>query len=223
MSASGGRLDDSVNISLNIDASMAQLGSGPEGPGHGMPPSVMSLERLATVDARELRWTRSARLAWTLAAGAKTVAVLRWARSGGSLAAGDSAEGSWTFKRGGFLHPKVRVRERGSEADIAVLEMGRGGGGILHLADGMFYTLRRLGFWHPDWAITDARGRKLLTLEPRRGCPDEQATARLEDAAFDSVPSTLLLAILGWYVSQLVSQEVSDAGIIAALVGAGAI
>ena len=61
-----------------------------------------------------LRWTQPALLQrqYALCAGDKVVATLRWQKPFGSLALAELAGGVWTFKRSGFLSPKVTVRVR---------------------------------------------------------------------------------------------------------------
>jgi hypothetical protein len=47
-------------------------------------------------------------------------AVLRWAKRWGSLATGESADRYWSFKRVGFLRPRITIREAGSDSNVAV-------------------------------------------------------------------------------------------------------
>lgn len=54
-------------------------------------------------------------------------ATLKWERSTGSLAHGESDDGKWSFKRSGFLRPRVIVRELGSSSDLATFEAGWAG------------------------------------------------------------------------------------------------
>ena len=52
-----------------------------------------------------LRWTRPSMLArqYELTAGPEVVGGLKWESMFGSLATAEAAEGTWTFKRAGFL------------------------------------------------------------------------------------------------------------------------
>ena len=52
--------------------------------------------------------------------GDQLVATLRFKSALGTLATAETADGCWTFKRVGFWHPRVTIRECGAEADLAV-------------------------------------------------------------------------------------------------------
>src|SRR5262245_2644107 len=58
---------------------------------------------------KPLRWVQTGSLprGFELRAGKEGLATLRWQKMLGSLAVGESASGAWSFKRGGFLNPRV--------------------------------------------------------------------------------------------------------------------
>jgi hypothetical protein len=202
---------------------MAQPGSDPDERDRGVRSDVGSFERLEAIGESELRWRRTARLTWTVTAGGKAVASLTWARSGDSIARAESAVGDWTLKRAGFLGPRVTVREFESDSDLAVMTMGWRREGTVRFADGASFQVLPRGFWHPEWTVIDARGRKMLILRPDLRCPDREAAVHVQEIAFESARDALVLTLLAWYVAQLISRERSDGGLIGALVGAGAI
>jgi hypothetical protein len=139
------------------------------------------------------------------------VATLTWAKSRGSLATGESAEGDWTLKRLGFLRPRVTVREAGSDTDLAVLSMNWVGEGAVVFSDGETFQFERSGFWHPQWSMSDSRGGRLLLLKPDVGWKKKKADVQIEDAPTPSKRISLL-AILGWYVLILISDYDYDGG-----------
>lgn len=161
--------------------------------------------------SKSLTWEQSGKLASRLVVGGETVATLTWAKSWGSLATGESADGEWTLKRSGFLRPRVTVRENGADSNLAVLSIGWAGEGALVFSDGETFQLKRSGFWHPEWSILDSTGRRLLLLKPDLGWKKKQALVEVEDAAAVS-KRTSLLAIVGWYVIILISDYDYDGG-----------
>ena len=79
------------------------------------------METLSKVAGLPLYWVQPDTFArwFELRAGENLVATLGWQTSCGTLAMAESGDGRWTFKRLGFLNPRVAVREAGSEIDIA--------------------------------------------------------------------------------------------------------
>jgi hypothetical protein len=66
---------------------------------------------------QELEWRQPGALRrfYQLTHDEREIATLRFESSCGSLAAGECGQAKWTFKRTGFLSPKISVREAGSE------------------------------------------------------------------------------------------------------------
>src|SRR5579871_3788918 len=54
----------------------------------------------------------------------------------GSLARGETASGEWTFKREGFLHPRITVRKTGVDCNYGALSLSANGNGKLSLSGG---------------------------------------------------------------------------------------
>jgi hypothetical protein len=85
-----------------------------------------------------LRWTQPdvhQRL-FELKDGDRLPARLRMVGPAGPPATGETAAGTWTFKRVGFLNPRVTARTPGSLEDAAVFSPAWGGGGSFALAGG---------------------------------------------------------------------------------------
>src|ERR1039457_7428043 len=80
----------------------------------------------------------------------REIATLRFESSCGSLATGECGQARWTFKRTGFLSPKISVREAGSETNIALFTPGWMGSGWVVFSSGRHYHLRHTNFGAPN-------------------------------------------------------------------------
>jgi hypothetical protein len=187
------------------------------------PKDGRELKSLREVDTRALRWISSGKLESKLMADGRIIGILSWSNGTGSLATAESAEGRWTLKRAGFLRPRITAHEVGSESDYAVVLMGMGGDGALRLSGGQLFQFQRSGFWHPELNVLDDRSRTVIRLKIDRGRPEEEASVEIEEKNASRYAQNIsFLAILGWYIVLLTSNYDSD-GLIAALIGAGAI
>jgi hypothetical protein len=157
------------------------------------------MKSLNDADLKSLKWEQSDKMASRLVADGQIVATLTWAKSWGSLATGESADGEWTLKRLGFLRPKVSVRENGSDSNLAVLSINWVGEGAVVFSDGEVFQFKRSGFWHPEWSMCNSRGQRLFLLKPDVGWKEMKADVEIEGAPILS-KRTSILAILAWYV-----------------------
>lgn len=160
----------------------------------------MPLVPIASVDSSALRWLRTGEKTpeYTLLAGDSPIAIVRWARRHGARATAETAEGSWTLGRTGFLVPRLTVRREGSEAAIAQLT-NRLGHHDIEIGGGGAYRIRRAGLLLPAWKVTDRDGGERLHIEAAA------EGLRLEGGAVVTSGATppgelLLLAVLGWYL-----------------------
>lgn len=159
-------------------------------------------------EAKSMRWEQTAKLASQLISDGKEIATLNWAKRWGTLATGEAGARKWTFKRVGFLRPRVTIREAGSASDLAILSMSWAGDGGVVFSDGETFQLRRLRFWHPEWTVTsDSRGGKmLLELRPEvEWGKEEGCEVKVEGGAEGDGGRTILLAILAWYIILLIA------------------
>ncbi|HEX4824116.1 MAG TPA: hypothetical protein VFV19_07365 [Candidatus Polarisedimenticolaceae bacterium] len=147
---------------------------------------------------------------FALHAAGELVARLRWEKVFGSLAVAETSDATWTFKRCGFLRPAVSVRVSGAESDLARLEMGWGGRGVLHGPEGRAYGWVKTSFWRSSWSFIDASERPVVLFEPE--FLKRAASVRLETGAIES-PDLALLVCLGWYLMVLMAD---DAGAVVA-------
>lgn len=145
-------------------------------------------------------------------------ATLKWKKMFGSLAVGECREGSYSFKRGGFLHPFVTVRRGDSDVNLAVMRfrsgsvlvnMALGPGGVLEFGTGERFEFNRLSFWKSRWAFTDESGNALVVVDRRiRGKPTGRVYIRCDSR---DVPYIGVLLMLSWYVVILDYEEAEAA------------
>jgi hypothetical protein len=140
----------------------------------------------------------------------ETVATLTFDKEVGSLATGRAHGGAWTFKRAGFLQPRVTVREAGSEYDHVVFRPTWTGSGDVEFRGGLHVHWRPFGFSNSEWAFLRADER-LLTFH---WLPDTAALdARVEfSAAALTLPEAPVLLLLGWYLRVLAYLEAQHGG-----------
>ncbi|HZN04882.1 MAG TPA: hypothetical protein VFD06_14955 [Candidatus Polarisedimenticolia bacterium] len=179
------------------------------------------MKTIREVGDRPLRWTRPRMLErqYELVSGTDVVGGLRWESMFGSLATAETADGTWTFKRAGFVSPRVTVRTLGSDTDLAVLRVGFKGDGLLHGPDRQTYQWQRTSFWRSEWAFATETGRLLVGFDPDFSLLKHAATVKLEPEALQN-PDLSLLVTLGWYLMLLLSEEV--AGVTASTAAAAA-
>jgi hypothetical protein len=161
---------------------------------------------------QSLQWTQPAPLKreYELRAGDKVVATLRWQKAFGSLALAETTAGAWTFKRSGFLRPKVTVRGLGSEKEVAVFKSSWGGEGTLRFSDGPCYQWQNTSFWRSAWAFANEAGESLVHFKPEVAVFKQSAEVKVEPGAF-SLPDLSLLTVLGWYIMLLLSEDAAGA------------
>jgi hypothetical protein len=140
----------------------------------------------------------------------------------GTLATSQTSEGLWTFKRVGFLNPRVTIRVAGAEDDLAVYHPKVWGDGHLAFKTGRSFVWKPVNFWATDWAFTDAKETPLLRLKSgveKEGLRDllkDQATLELLPASA-GVEELSILVGLGTYL--LILYRIDTAAAVAATAG----
>jgi hypothetical protein len=167
---------------------------------------------IAQVQAGPLTWhaERGGR-AFELRSGADVVATLAFEKLFGSLATGRTATGAWTFKRAGFLQPRVTVREAGAELDLAVFHPTWTGSGEVEFGAGVRVHWRSFGFWSREWAFVRGAEERLVTFRPEEDVSAPGSRVEL-GAAARTLPDIGVLLCLGIYLRALAVQEASAAG-----------
>lgn len=156
-----------------------------------------------------LRWTpRPGRIFVLLAEGGAGVAAedqetgrLFFSGRSGSLAKGETAHGEWTFKREGFLYPRITVRKTGADNNCGALSLSASGNGKLTLAWGEEFTFVTGGWLQSHWSFK--RGAVEVMRFSRDG-----SSADVEVLNPSVAPETLsVLVLLGWYAPLLAADE----------------
>jgi len=135
---------------------------------------------------------------------------LRWEKALGSLASATSDDGQWTFKRVGFLNPRVTIRQPGSDHDIAIFKPGWTGSGVLEFPNGRRFQWEHKDFWRLQWAFEEA-GQELLRFKSRAGSFKMKVRVDLSPSV-KNVAEASLLASLGMYLLVLMRDDNAAAG-----------
>jgi len=136
--------------------------------------------------------------------------VVTWQKAFGSLALAEATSGTWTFKRSGFLRPKVTVRVPESDTEVAVFAAGWGGEGTLSLSNGRSYHWQSTNFWQSKWAFTNEAGEPIVQFKAEFAFLKLSAEVNVEPVAV-ALPDLSLLAVLGWYLMVLLSDDTAGA------------
>jgi len=170
---------------------------------------------------RALEWRQIASdpRAVELTSGAGVCGSLRWEAGRASLALGKTASGVWTFKRVGFLRPRITVRPVQGEADVAVYAPGLTGG-VLHHADGRHFPFARKGLWAPYWAFRRHDGPPFMRFRAAGDSATLGAAVEIDKAtvSHDLLP---LLVLTGWYLIVLAHDDEELAMLTTVITAAG--
>ena len=168
-----------------------------------------------------LQWSQpsATHRAFELRSGTEVLATLRWEKIFGSLAMGECADGQWTFKRSGFLNPKVTARTAGTESEVAVFDPTWKGDGTVQLTGGRRYRWYKPSFWGSEWSFAGEDETVIATFKPRGGFIRHAADVTL--APNTTATEIALLVMLGWYLMVLMSSDASGAAAAGAAAAAG--
>jgi hypothetical protein len=186
------------------------------------------MEKLAAYTGLPLEWLQPKSLERTfeLKSGEALLGVLSFRSAFGTLATAETADGVWTFKRVGFLNPRVTMRPAGSEADAAVYTPKFFGGGTLQIMGGPAIEWKAANFWATEWVFAGPDEGSLLrfTSGREKGTFSDifktQAVVHVEPAASKS-PWLAMLTALGMYLLILHTED--SAATVAATTAAGAV
>jgi hypothetical protein len=159
-----------------------------------------------------LRWFQPSalRMEYELSSGNELVGTLKLRGLLGTLATAESGDGSWTFKRVGFWQNRATIRERGSEAELAVFRNNTwAAGGELEFVGGPLYKATT-NFWMTRFEFCTPSEVALVRFRYGgflRRSADVEVTAPATDLA--QLP---LLVLFGWYLMVMLDR---DAGAVA--------
>ncbi len=132
-------------------------------------------------------------------------ADLQFQTAFGTLATARTADGNWSFKRVGFLNPRVTVRLPGAEADLAIYQPKFWGDGLLTFTNGPAFHWKSVNLWGTNWGFADAAEKMLYILKPGADKPKlsdifkTQALLDIDPGVYYA-PHLPLLVTLGWYL-----------------------
>jgi hypothetical protein len=134
---------------------------------------MMPAEFVVTRDKDVLRWVQpvAGNRYHELRSSKGVHAKLKWKGMYGSLAYVHTNDGTFTLKRGGFLHPKVTVRMRPRNREIASFDVDLGITGTIRFGNDDGYDVSRPNILRRRWVVRSIRpdwdDRPLMTIEKR--------------------------------------------------------
>ncbi|HEY3840008.1 MAG TPA: hypothetical protein VGL72_25730 [Bryobacteraceae bacterium] len=148
-----------------------------------------------------LRWSVRPGRSFILEAEGAELGRLGFSGKSGSLAKGMTAHGEWTFKREGFLHPRITIRNTGADSNCGSLTLSANGNGKLSLGRGEEFNFVTGGWLQSHWSFN--RGLAEIVRFSRDG-----SSADVEIVTPTVTPETLsILVLLGWYAPLLAADE----------------
>jgi hypothetical protein len=182
------------------------------------------MKTILNIGQQELTWAqpRKHKREYELRAGTEVVATLRWQNRHSQVAAGEAAQGRWTFERLGFLHPHVEARQDQSDLELARFQPHWRGGGTLEFPDGRRFDLRPTSFWNAEWAWTTTNNDLLLRITRESRRVQHKGYVDLLPTASD-IPELSLLILLGWYLVLLTADDATTATMAASVAATAAV
>jgi hypothetical protein len=124
-------------------------------------------------------------------------AKLKWKGMYGSLAYVHTSEGTFTLKRAGFLNPRVTVRMRPGDSDVAVFDVNIGITGTIAFDDGPKFEVRRPKTLRRQWSIVDWDDRSIITVKNTGSGRFSSEVAIRTDPR--KIRHSLLMSAIVWY------------------------
>ncbi len=156
---------------------------------------------------QRLKWAQPNgwKLKFQLEADDQPAASLEFRSMLGSFATGVSGDGSWTFKRTGFVRTKVTIRRSGEETEVATFANNTwSGGGTLHLSSGRVLQASS-NLWQSQIVFQTESGEPLLTFKSG-GFVHLSAELVIEPAGW-KLPELPWIVMLGWYLLVMMRME----------------
>ena len=141
------------------------------------------------------------------------VATLHFPKTFGTLAEAVWGEHQWTFKRQGFLRPRITARLSGSEQELALYEPNwTGAKGVLHGPGTRIFLWESVNLFGSEHRWRCAESGPLLHFT-QKGVLRSGAEVDVTDAG-QREEHLNLLVLLGWYLV-LMAQEEASAAVVA--------
>ena len=141
-----------------------------------------------------------------LRCGESQIGILSFKKSCGSLAVAEVGPQRWTFKRAGFLSPRVTVRSPNSETDVAIFHPQWSGSGTVEVAGAPQVHWRCLNFWQTQWAFLRCDNRRVMSFGHHQGFLKASAKLEIDPSAVGD-PQAAMLGVLGWYLMILAADD----------------
>jgi len=123
----------------------------------------------------------------------------------------ETQNGSWIFRRTGFMGNGAEVFDSASQQPIATFKAGWGGGSTLTFADGQTFHLQCKGWWRPVWTVLGESGQPALVLDVRDKKVDVPAAGAVSDSRLS------LLIMFTWYRVLKAEEDAQSAAVVAAI------
>jgi hypothetical protein len=164
---------------------------------------------------QQIEWVqpRALKMQYELRANTELVATLRFRSSFGSFATGESADGSWTFKRVGFWQTRVTVRPCGGDGNIASFKNNTWSGGTLELSDGRVFRATT-NLWQTKLEFQNESNQTLIQFKSG-GLLHQSAKVEVQPSAVGILELPFMM-MLGWYLIVMMNADSAIAGSIAA-------
>jgi hypothetical protein len=129
----------------------------------------------------------------------------------------ETQNGSWTFRKTGFLGNGAEVFDSTSQQDsasqqpIATFKAEWGGGSTLTFTDGQSFRLQSKGWWRPLWSVIGEAGQPVIVLDVRDKTVDVPAAGAVPDSRLS------LLIMFTWYRVLKAEEDASAVVLVAAV------
>ena len=133
------------------------------------------------------------------------LAGLKFRNSFGSLAEGVVSEGSYTFKREGFLNTHVTVRQSGVLSNLAIYRNNTwSGGGTLIMNDGRQFKANS-NFWDSQFEFISANDTPIIRFTNIGGFKLHSQLDIMKEA--HKLPELPWMVLLSWYLAVMTSRD----------------
>lgn len=146
---------------------------------------------------------------YELRCGNEVLGTLAWDKS---EVRGTCGGTTWRIAREGFFRPRLLIRQEGEETPVGTLEVGALGSGRLAVANGPTFKWVQRGMFSSTWGFVDEAKSAIVSFKLTSGLLTSGAEVTLEEKSKD-LEVAAMLAVLGWYVLVLYSEDAAPAGL----------
>ena len=99
----------------------------------------------------------------------KSVGRIEWTTVLGSQAVAELGDDMYNMKKTGIFNRRIIVTKAQLDVDVATLELGMSGRGVLTYVDGHRYRFERPSVWRNIWRFTDENGVIICRINQKIG------------------------------------------------------